>query len=84
MFLPPGSTVVEIMPHGFNHKGFRNLARAMGHRYFTTHATEHANYTTNKGWQYDDVFIEQDRFNGLVDPAIKSMYHRGLRNDDIN
>lgn len=84
IFLQPSSTMVEIMPHDFNHKGFRNLAKSLGHRYFTTHAIEHANYTTSKGWQYDDVFIEQDRFNGLIDTAIKSMYHRGLRNDDVN
>ena len=83
MFLQPGSTVVEIMPYGFNHKGFRNLARALGHRYFTTHAIE-SNYTTSKGWQYDDVFIEQDRFRGLMSAAIISMYHRGLRDDDVN
>ncbi len=84
IFLQPSSTMVEIMPHDFNHKGFRNLAKSLGHRYFTTHAIEHVNYTTSKGWQYDDLFIEQDRFNGLIDTAIKSMYHRGLRNDDVN
>lgn len=84
IFLQPSSTMVEIMPHDFNHKGFRNLAKSLGHRYFTTHAIEHANYTTSKGWQYDNIFIEQDRFNGLIDTAIKSMYHRGLRNDDVN
>ena len=84
IFLRPSSTMVEIMPPNFNHKGFRNLAKFSGHRYFTTHADEHANYTTPKGWQTDDVFIEQDRFNGLMNAAIKSMYHRGLRNDDVN
>lgn len=84
IFLRPGSTMVEIMPPNFNHKGFRNLAKLSGHRYYTTHAQEHANYTTPKGWQTDDVFIEQDRFNGLMDAAIKSMYHRGLRDDDVN
>ena len=84
IFLPSLSTVVEIMPPKLNHKGFRNLAKTSGHRYFTTHAIEHDNYTTEKGWQYDDVFIEQDRFNDLIGTAIKSMYHRGLRNDDVN
>ena len=84
IFLRPSSTMVEIMPPKFNHKGFRNLAKASGHRYFTTHAIEHDNYTTSKGWQIDDVFIEQDRFNDLMGTAIKSMYHGGLRDDDVN
>lgn len=84
IFLRPSSTIVEILPPKFNHKGFRNIAKVLGHRYFTTHAIEHANYTTPNGWQTDDVFIEQDRLNDLMDAAIKSMYQRGLRNDDVN
>ena len=84
MYLPPSSAMVEIMPHGFHHKGFRNLAKRLGHQYFTTHATLQESHTRSKGWQFDDVFIEQDRFNDLIDAAIKSMYHRGLRGDDVN
>lgn len=84
IFLRPSSAVVEIMPPNFNHKGFRNLAKLSGLRYYTTHAVEHVNYTTPKGWQIDDVFIEQDRFNGLMDVAITSVYHKGLRDDDVN
>ncbi|KOS20344.1 EGF domain-specific O-linked N-acetylglucosamine transferase [Escovopsis weberi] len=38
MFLQPGSAVVEILPEGFQHKGFRNLAQMLGHGYFRTHA----------------------------------------------
>lgn len=76
IFLQPSSTMVEILPRDFNHKGFRNLAKILGHRYFTTHASDNANYT-NRGWQYDDVFLEQDSFNNLIDTAIKSMNERG-------
>ena len=72
------------MPHGFNHVGFRNLAKRLGHTYFGTHAITHENYTTPKGWQFDDVYIEEERFTGLLDVAIKSMYYRGSRKDDIN
>lgn len=84
MFLPPDSALAEIMPVDFHHKGFRNLAKRLGHRYFTTHATAHENYTTSKGWQYDDVWIEQARFEALIDAAVKSMYHRGLLDMDVN
>ena len=55
MLLPPKSAVVEIMPVDFNHKGFRNLAKRLGHKYFTTHANRHENVGTAKGRQFDDV-----------------------------
>ena len=84
LFLRSPSALVEILPPGFNHKGFRNMASALGHRYFTTHASEHANYTTPNGWQTDDVYIERERFKGLMDAAIASMYQRGLLNKDVN
>ena len=83
IFLQPSSAMVEIMPFDFNHKGFRNLAKSLRLGYFTTHAIENTN-KMNKGWQYDDVVIEQDRFKDLIGTAIKSMYHRGLLNDDVN
>lgn len=84
IFLRPGSALVEILPPNFNFRGFRNQAKAMGHHYFTTHAIEHANYTTPNGWQTDDVFIEQARFKALMDAAIKSMYQRGSLSKDVN
>ena len=84
IFLPPSSAMVEIMPRSLDHKGFRNLAKRAGHQYFTTHATENANDTKEPDWHVDNVFIEQHRFNDLMDAAIKSMYHRGQRDDDVN
>ena len=83
IFLPSASAVVEIMPYGFNHKGFRNLAKELGHGYYTSHAKEDKE-RKDKGWQFDDVVIERERFMELMGAAIKSMYHRGLRDDDVN
>jgi protein O-GlcNAc transferase len=37
MWLKEHSVLVEILPKGFLHKGFRNLAGAMGLGYFSTH-----------------------------------------------
>jgi protein O-GlcNAc transferase len=37
MWLKEHSVLVEILPEGFLHKGFRNLAGAMGLGYFSTH-----------------------------------------------
>src|SRR5271156_5556690 len=39
MFMPPGSTMVEILPPGVTHKGFRDMAKLLGHNYFSSHAT---------------------------------------------
>lgn len=33
------SVMVEILPEDFKHKGFRNLAGALGHSYFSTHGS---------------------------------------------
>ncbi|KAF9636101.1 hypothetical protein BFW01_g6996 [Lasiodiplodia theobromae] len=38
LFLPEGASVVEIQPRRLNYKGFRNLAKMRGHRYFSAHA----------------------------------------------
>jgi EGF domain-specific O-GlcNAc transferase len=84
MFLPPHSTIAEILPQGLNHKGFRNLAKKLDHKYFSTHAVEHRTNDSKGDWQVDDIFIEEDRFMELLDVAVKSMYHRGLRNEDVN
>jgi protein O-GlcNAc transferase len=84
MFLPPHSTVVEILPPGLKHKGFRNLAKKLDHQYFSSHTAEHHTNDSKGDWQSDDIFIEEDRFMELLDVAVKSMYHRGLRNEDVN
>lgn len=80
IFLPPGSTMVEIIPHTLKHKGFRNLAKLLNHHYYSCHTAEQS-----KGgdWQEDDVSLEEDRFMNLVELAVKSMYNRGLRNEDV-
>lgn len=84
IFLPHGSTMVEITPYNLNHKGFRNIAKLRGHRYFGSHTIEHPIEGLTGDWQQDDVFIEEDRFMALLDAAIKSMYNRGMHNEDIS
>ena len=37
MFLPKASTMVEILPPGVDHKGFRNMAKLLGHNHFSSH-----------------------------------------------
>jgi EGF domain-specific O-GlcNAc transferase len=84
MFMPPGSTMVEILPPGVAHKGFRNMAKLLGHNHFSSHATDRPDQAATGDWKYDDVFLEEDRFMELMDVAIKSMYNRGTYNQDVS
>ncbi|MCJ1432474.1 hypothetical protein MMC27_001831 [Xylographa pallens] len=83
LFQRPGSAVVEIIPHSLAHKGFRNLAKLLGHGYFSTHADDRPTTTAKDAWQTDDVSVEEDRFMTLLEIAVKSMYNRGLLNNDV-
>ncbi|MCJ1410101.1 hypothetical protein MMC19_004186 [Ptychographa xylographoides] len=88
MFLPPDSSVVEILPAVLLHKGFRNLAKLRGHRYFSDHAltgpdTEDG-YRLSEDWQGTDVELDEESFMGLMDVAIQSMLHRGTLASDVS
>ena len=80
MFLPPDSALVEILPAEFQHKGFRNLAQMLGHRYFSSHAISNG---TKGDWQQDDVTFDKVRFMQLLNTAVASMYNRRLLNNDV-
>ena len=80
LFLSPGSAAVEILPADFYHKGFRNLAHLLGHRYFSSHAVSNG---TKGDWQQDDISFDEDSFMRMVGAAVVSMSNRGLRNDDV-
>ncbi len=83
MLMPRGSSLVELMPYDFHHRGFRNMAKLLGHRYFSIHGSEGS--IDEKGWQHtEEIVFEESRFVGVVEAAIYSMYHRGLRIDDVN
>ena len=84
MFLPRGSTLVEILPPGVTHKGFRNMAKLLGHNHFSSHATDRPDQVKSGDWKYDDVFLEEARFMELMNVAIKSMYNRGTYNHDVS
>ncbi|ORY59923.1 uncharacterized protein BCR38DRAFT_459950 [Pseudomassariella vexata] len=90
------SAVVEILPEGFMHKGFRNLAGALGHDYFSAHGNVPATGTDTDGggggreqrakedWHNENVSLDEARFFELMDIAIKSRFNSGLHNFDIN
>ncbi|QPG94344.1 hypothetical protein C2857_005739 [Epichloe festucae Fl1] len=77
MFLPPGSAVVEILPSGFAHRGFRNLAQMLGHDYFRAHAKMHGDASGESQWQFDAVEIEEHRLVDLLHNATRSLFNNG-------
>ncbi|KAF2770268.1 hypothetical protein EJ03DRAFT_350603 [Teratosphaeria nubilosa] len=86
MFLPtasptrPASNVVEITPRGIHHRGYRNLAQALGHRYFTVDADNDLN-----GADFHDVDVEvtEQKFLDAVGTAIRAALQKGMRDESI-
>ncbi|RMY17948.1 hypothetical protein D0867_05676 [Hortaea werneckii] len=71
MFLPRHSTLAQILPPTLDHYGFENMARFLGHKYYSTHskAFESVNHTGD--WHHDDVFIEEEEFLKFMDEVIE-------------
>ena len=83
MFMPQRSSVVEILPFGFKHYGFRNLASLRGNRYFSVHADEDKH--DEVGWQQkEEVGLSEERFEGVVRAAVGSVLQRGGLSLDVN
>lgn len=81
LWMKERSAIVEILPEGFMHKGFRNLAGALGHDYFSAHGVQPEEGSGS--WQEDDVVLEEEKLFELMDVAIKSMYNKGRYNYDV-
>ncbi|RMY15299.1 hypothetical protein D0868_00968 [Hortaea werneckii] len=71
MFLPRHSTLAQILPPTLDHYGFENMARFLGHKYYSTHskAFESVNHTGD--WHHDDVFMEEEEFLRFMDEVIE-------------
>lgn len=81
LWMKARSAMVEILPEGFMHKGFRNLAGALGHDYFSAHGVQPDQGSGS--WQGDDVVLDSEKLFELMDVAIKSMYNKGRYNFDV-
>ncbi|KAL4894412.1 DUF563 domain-containing protein [Aspergillus ambiguus] len=73
MFLPPRSTIIEILPPSLNHKGFHNVASVLGHSYYSGHGDRTRAQTKNTDWHAEDVFIEKEMFMNLMNAAMETM-----------
>ena len=83
MFLEPGSAALEILPEGFDHNGFRNLAQMMGILYFRAHAKMHGDATGDGQWQSDAVEMGQQRLVEMVNRVVSSQYSNGMKSYDV-
>ena len=81
--LQPGSAVLEILPDGFKHKGFRNLVQMLGLGYFWTHTKMHGDASGGNQWQNDAMEIDKQRFVDMVNYAVRSLYSKGMKNFDV-
>ncbi|KAK2745274.1 hypothetical protein FQN57_003969 [Myotisia sp. PD_48] len=87
MFLREGSVVVEILPRDFNHKGFLNVANLLGHSHFSVHASNQnpqPSHLRRDKWHREDVFLEESRFQELMNVAIKTLYGQIPHHHDVN
>lgn len=85
LFLPrppssPSSTVVEILPHGLPHRGYRNLALMLGHRYLSVHAD---NDMGGQDFHDLDIEVREGKYIDAVATAVKGLFHRGMEEADI-
>lgn len=97
MFLTPGmSAVVEVLPEGLEHKGFRNLAGLVGVGYFSLHGDGEdgggkgrrrgmrKESEREEDWHEWDVRVDEDRFVRAIMAAVGSLSNRGVRSWDVD
>ena len=83
MFLQPGSAVLEILPEGLQHRGFRNLAQMLGIDYFSTHAKMSGDATGDDRWQFNNVVIDQQRLVDLVNSGVERLANGGRKSHGV-
>jgi EGF domain-specific O-GlcNAc transferase len=71
MFLPPNSAIVEFMPQSLKHRGFRNMAKMLGHAYRGAKTSENVTGTVVSGdWQQDDVAVDPEAYMHEIQSAV--------------
>ncbi|PYI28959.1 hypothetical protein BP00DRAFT_438081 [Aspergillus indologenus CBS 114.80] len=85
MFLPAagGAGIVEILPPGLFHKGFRNVAGLLGLAYYSVHGVGTDARVAGQDWQEADVFVEPERFAEVVGVAVRGLFNKGERSWDV-
>ena len=85
LFLRPGSAIVEVLPEGFKHQGFRNTAQLMGHDYVRTHASRQPDSVDRDDrWQMEAVQISKAKLTEAVEIGVKGLYSSCRRSYDAS
>lgn len=80
IFLQPESAVVELFPHQLKYEVYRNVAKLMGHHYFSLHGEESDEVGD---WHDSDLEVQEERWLHAIGAAIASLGHRGALEIDV-
>ncbi|ETN41846.1 uncharacterized protein HMPREF1541_03785 [Cyphellophora europaea CBS 101466] len=76
LFLPPKSAIVEFMPFNLDHRGFKNMAKMLGHQHLgakTQDLSDRQGSNRHNDWQSEDVKVEDETFLHQVTTAVKAV-----------
>ncbi|CAG7916124.1 unnamed protein product [Penicillium olsonii] len=79
MFLPPRSTVVEIIPDKVDNKAYQNLASLMGHSYLNFPSLRAPQSSVGIDWHDQQVVLDRAKFTDILNVALKTMYNKSTR-----
>ncbi|CAG8044581.1 unnamed protein product [Penicillium salamii] len=79
MFLPPRSTVVEIIPDKVDNRAYENLASLMGHSYLSAVSSRAPESFFGTDWHAQAVSLEKAKFKEVLSIALKAMFNRNRR-----
>lgn len=82
MFLPPRSTVVEILPARVDYRAYENLASLSDHSYFSVRSSEGSDTSPGVDWHQEQVSLDKERFTDVLNIALKSLYNKIERTHD--
>jgi protein O-GlcNAc transferase len=76
MFLPPRSSVVEILPPQVDIKVFENLASLLDHSYFSVRSSKRSDTSPEVDWHQEPVSLDREKFVDVLDIALENLYNK--------
>ncbi|KAJ5383472.1 Glycosyltransferase AER61 uncharacterized [Penicillium concentricum] len=71
MFLPPRSTVVEILPAQVAIRAFENLASLLDHSYFSVRSSKKSDTSPGVDWHQEQVSLDREKFTDILNIALQ-------------
>lgn len=82
MFLPPRSTVVELLPAQVDYKAYENLASLSGHSYFSLRCARNLDNSSDVDWHRQHVSLDREAFMDLMTVALKAFYNKSSQHHE--